>query len=175
MVQNSLLTEDKTQTEQYCHLLDVTMQCHQYRQDALIEILHDAQKAFGYLDKDTLTYIARGLKLPLSRIYGVASFYHLFSLKPKGQHTCEICVGTACHVKGASSLLKALEKEIALRPGETTSDGMVSMMTTYCIGTCGLALSVVYDDKILGQQTPELLLERVKGWLKDSKKLTSDN
>ena len=169
------MENNKTKTEQYCHLLDITMQCHQYRQDALIEILHDAQKAFGYLDQDTLTYIAKGLKLPLSRVYGVASFYHLFSLKPQGQHSCEICVGTACHVKGASSLLDILEQEIGLRPGDTTADGKVSLMKSHCIGTCGLALSVVYDKQILGQQTPELLLKRVKGWLQDKEQLTSDN
>ena len=161
-------TVRKVKTEQSCNLLDLTMQGNQYRQDALIEILHKAQEAFGYLDEDTLTYIARGLKLPLSRVYGVASFYHLFSLKPKGKHSCEVCVGTACHVKGASSLLEALEKEIALRPGETTPDGKVSLMTTHCIGTCGLALAVVFDDKILGKQTPESLMKQVKGWLQET-------
>ena len=88
-------------------VLDTTMKRNQYRQDALIEILHKAQEAFGYLEKDVLTYVARGLKLPLGRVYGVATFYHLFSLKPKGVHTCEICVGTACHVVRLVSSAKA--------------------------------------------------------------------
>ncbi|MGK7874537.1 MAG: bidirectional hydrogenase complex protein HoxE [Xenococcaceae cyanobacterium] len=146
-------------------VLDTTMKRNRYRQDALIEILHKAQESFGHLEPEVLEYVARGLKLPLSRVYGVATFYHLFSLKPKGKHTCEVCVGTACHVNGASALLKILEKQANLRPGQTTPDGKVSLMTTHCIGTCGMALAAVFDDKILGKQTPESLIETVKGWL----------
>jgi bidirectional [NiFe] hydrogenase diaphorase subunit len=145
-------------------VLDVTMKRNQYRQDALIEILHKAQGAFGYLEEDILIYIARALKLPLSHVYGVATFYHLFSLKPSGAHVCVVCMGTACYVKGGSALLEVLQQEVSLHPGETTSDGQVSLSTARCIGACGIAPAVVFDGEVSGKQTPEMVLERVKGW-----------
>lgn len=146
--------------------LDITMKRQQHRQDALIEILHQAQEAFGYLEEDVLIYIARRLKLPLSRVYGVATFYHLFSLKPSGAHTCVVCMGTACYVKGAGALLEKLYEETQLRPGETSPDGQMSLMTARCIGACGLAPAAVYDGKVAGQQTPESTIEHIKDWMK---------
>lgn len=146
-------------------LLEAEMNRHQHRQDSLIEILHKAQEMFGYLEEDVLTYVARRLKLPLSKVYGVATFYHLFSLQPKGKHTCTICTGTACHVKGAQTLLAKLRQELGLRPGETTTDGKISLDTTYCIGTCGLALATMYDTDIVGDQTPESLMAQMRTWL----------
>ena len=85
-------------------MLDATIKRYQYQQDALIEILHRAPELFGYLEMDVLLYIAHSLKLPPSRVYGVATFYHLFSLAPSGVHTCVVCTGTACYVKGAHRL-----------------------------------------------------------------------
>lgn len=148
-------------------VLDITMKRNQYRQDALIEVLHKAQEAFGFLEEDVLVYIARGLKLPLSRVYGVATFYHLFSLKPSGAHTCVVCLGTACYVKGGGEVLAVLEKEAGIQQGETTADGQVSLMTARCIGACGIAPAVVFDGTVAGKLTPEAALERVKGWLKE--------
>ena len=148
-------------------VLDATMKRNQFSQEALIEILHKAQEAFGYLEEDVLLYIARGLKLPLSRVYGVATFYHLFSLKPSGEHTCVVCLGTACYVKGAGALLETLKQEVHLQPGETTEDSKMSLVTARCIGACGIAPAVVYDGKVLGKQTSEALLEGVKPWLSD--------
>jgi bidirectional [NiFe] hydrogenase diaphorase subunit len=147
-------------------VLDITMKRNQYSQDALIEILHKAQEAFGYLEEDILLYIAHGLKLPLSKVYGVATFYHLFSLKPSGVHTCVVCLGTACYVKGANELLETLAQSAHLHPGETTPDGQISLMTARCIGACGLAPAAVFDGKVCGKQTPESLIENVKDWLK---------
>lgn len=144
--------------------LDVTMKRNQYRQDALIEILHKAQGAFGYLEEEVLEYIARSLKLPLSRVYGVATFYHLFSLKPSGAHTCVVCMGTACYVKGGDKVLAALEEHTGVHSGETTPDGQVSLVTARCIGACGIAPAVVFDGKVAPQQTPESVIERIKGW-----------
>ncbi len=145
-------------------VLDITMKRNQHRQDALIEVLHKAQEAFGYLEEDVLRYIARGLKLPLSRVYGVATFYHLFSLKPTGAHTCVVCLGTACYVKGGGEVLAALEKQTGIQSGETTPDGQISVMTARCIGACGIAPAVVFDGKVAGGQTPESTLERIKDW-----------
>ncbi|MBP0004723.1 MAG: bidirectional hydrogenase complex protein HoxE [Cyanobacteria bacterium SBC] len=148
-------------------VLDITMKRNQYRQDALIEILHKAQEAFGYLEEDVLAYIAHQLKLPLSRVYGVATFYHLFSLKPSGAHTCVVCLGTACYVKGGGDVLKALEAKAGVAAGETTPDGQVSLVTVRCIGACGIAPAVIYDGKVSGQQSPEDACARVAEWQTD--------
>ena len=140
------------------------MKRHQYKPDALIEVLHKAQESFGYLEEDVLTYIARGLKLPLSKVYGTATFYHLFSLKPSGAHTCVVCLGTACYVKGSSKVAEELEHELGIKIGETTSDGKISLMAARCIGACGIAPAVVFDGTVAGKQEPEMALARVKGW-----------
>jgi bidirectional [NiFe] hydrogenase diaphorase subunit len=145
--------------------LEVAMKRHQFRQDALIEVLHTAQQLFGYLELDLLYFIARNLKLPPSRVYGVATFYHFFTLKPKGRHMCVICTGTACYVKGADALLAAVRDEIHVEPGDTTDDGEVSLLTARCLGACGNAPVVVLDGMIHGYQTPDNLRRQVKGWL----------
>jgi bidirectional [NiFe] hydrogenase diaphorase subunit len=144
--------------------LDMTMKRHQYKSDALIEVLHKAQEAFGYLEEDVLIYVARGLKLPLSKVYGVATFYHLFSLKPSGAHTCVVCLGTACYVKGGDKVMQALELELGIKPGETTGDGRVSLVAARCLGACGIAPAVVFDGTVAGKLEPEGALARVKEW-----------
>jgi bidirectional [NiFe] hydrogenase diaphorase subunit len=148
-------------------VLDVTMKRHGFQQDALIEILHKAQDLFGYLELDILLYVAHGLKLPPSRVYGVATFYHLFTLKPQGEHTCVVCMGTACFVRGAGQILDALDREAHLKAGETTADKKVSLLTARCIGACGIAPAVIYDQNTAGHQTPEDVVAHLKGWLTD--------
>lgn len=146
-------------------ILDTTLKRCQFQQDALIEVLHKAQELFGFLEMDVLLYVARGLKLPPSRVYGVATFYHLFTLKPQGEHTCVVCMGTACFVKGAERLLTAVEAFSHIRAGETTPDDRLSLLTARCIGACGIAPVVVYDKTTAGQQTPEAVVARLKEWL----------
>lgn len=146
-------------------VLEVAMKRRQFRHDALIEILHTAQQLFGYLEPDLLYFIARRLKLPPSRVYGVATFYHLFSLKPQGKHTCVICTGTACYVKGADALLAAAGETAHIGAGETTPDGELSLLTARCLGACGNAPVVVLDGAVLGCQTPQDIVAQLKGWL----------
>jgi bidirectional [NiFe] hydrogenase diaphorase subunit len=146
-------------------LLEETMKRHHYRQDALIEILHAAQEHFGYLELDLLYFIARALKLPPSRVYGVATFYHFFTLKPKGKHTCVVCTGTACYVMGADDLLSAVSLACHVQPGEMTADGELSLLTARCLGACGIAPGVIVDGTVAGHQTPESLLRELKGRL----------
>jgi len=148
-------------------MLDARMRRHQHSPDALLEILHGAQELFGFLETDVLLYIARGLSLPPSRVYGVATFYHLFTLKPQGRHTCVVCMGTACFVKGADRLLAALSECADVKVGETTVDGNLSLLTARCLGACGLAPAVVYDRQTAGQQTPEQATARIRQWLGD--------
>jgi bidirectional [NiFe] hydrogenase diaphorase subunit len=148
-------------------LLDVAMKRQGYQQDALIEVLHKAQELFGYLEPDILFYVARGLKLPPSRVYGVATFYHFFSLKPQGAHTCVVCMGTACYVKGADQVLASVEQQAGIRAGETTPNGRLSLLTARCLGACGIAPAVVMDGAVRGHVTPEAVLVETKGWLTD--------
>jgi bidirectional [NiFe] hydrogenase diaphorase subunit len=102
------------------------------------------------------------LRVPLSRVYGAATFYHFFTLKPKGKHTCVVCTGTACYIKGASALLGAIEKTYGVKPGETTPDNELSVLTARCLGSCGLATAVVMDGAVLGKIGPEQLLGRIE-------------
>ena len=152
-------------TDKRSHLLEATMKQHQYRPDALIEVLHRAQELYGYLDINLLLPIAQRLKLPPSQVYGVATFYHFFSLAPKGEHTCVVCMGTACYVKQAAQLLSFLEKTTGIHAGETTADGQLSLMTARCLGACGIAPAVVFDDRLEGHQTVETVAERLAGCL----------
>lgn len=145
-------------------LLDASMKRHRFAPDDLIEVLHAAQGLFGFLKPDLLYYIAHHLKLPPSRVYGVATFYHLFTFAPKGEHTCVVCTGTACYVKGADRLLATIEEELGTAAGKTTADGRVSLSTARCLGACGLAPIIVYDGEVAGNQAPEAALERLKGW-----------
>ena len=149
--------------------LDIAMKRNHYRQDALIEILHKAQESFGYLEPEILEYIARQLKLPLSRVYGVATFYHLFSLKPSGVHNCVVCLGTACYVKGGGKIISAIEEKLGIHAGETTSDKQVSLMTARCIGACGIAPAVVFDGNVTGKQEPEKVLQKIEAWQEASR------
>lgn len=146
-------------------LLEVAIKRQQSRQDALIEVLHAAQELFGYLELDLLHFVARSLKLPLSKVYGVATFYHFFTLKPKGAHTCVVCTGTACYVKGANALLAAVTDAAHIASGETTPDDQLSLVTARCLGACGIAPAVVIDGAVHGHVTPAQLAGQVKGWL----------
>lgn len=157
--------ERKVGTDKRYKILEAHIKRLQYKQDTLIEVLHQAQALFGYLDEDTLKFIAHQLKLPLSRVYGVVTFYHFFKLKPQGEHTCVVCMGTACYVKGAGEILANIEKNIGIKPGQTTPDGKISLLTARCIGACGIAPAVVYDNEIVGKQTSENVLTKLKEWI----------
>ena len=146
-------------------ILEVHMKKHQFRHDALIEVLHKAQELFGYLEDDVLLFIAGKLRLPPSRVYGVATFYHFFTLKPKGEHTCVVCMGTACYVKGADKVVAAVQDKLKIKAGETTADNKVSLLTARCIGACGIAPAVVYDGAVTPRQTPEDALKQINQWV----------
>ncbi len=124
-----------------------------YRQDALIEILHAAQNAYGYLPLNVLAFITKELKVPPSRVYSTVTFYHFFSLKSKGEHTCLVCTGTACYVKGAQALLDEIENKFHIKPGEVTAGNKLGVQTARCIGACGLAPAVVIDDEVKAKVT----------------------
>jgi bidirectional [NiFe] hydrogenase diaphorase subunit len=159
------VAQDHPSGDKRFKMLEAAMKRHQFQPSALIEVLHAAQELFGYLEPDLLCFVARGLKLPPSKVYGVATFYHFFALKPKGEHTCVVCTGTACYVKGANDLLAAVGRAAGVAPGGTTPDGRLSLLTARCLGACGIAPAVVLDGAVRGRETAEALLNHVKGWL----------
>ena len=105
-------------------LVDATMRKHGNEPSALIESLHTVQESFGYLDDVALRYVAQSLRVPYSKVYGVSTFYHFFTLKPQGEHTCVVCTGTACYIKGAQRLVDTVGDTVGIKAGETTSDGI---------------------------------------------------
>ncbi len=141
------------------------MKRHQYRGDALLEVLHTAQELFGYLSTDLMRRISRGLKQPPSRVYGVATFYNFFTLKPQGIHTCALCMGTACYVKGADLVQKALEDQLEIVAGQTRPDGQATLRIARCLGACGLAPAAVFDGTVVGGLDSTKALKQVEGWL----------
>lgn len=142
-------------------LLLARMKKENFRPDALIEILHTAQNAYGHLPLKILRFIAKMLHLPPSRVYSTVTFYHFFSLRSKGEHTCLVCTGTACYVKGAQQLLNAVEDKHGLKPGQVSPGNELGVEVARCIGACGMAPVVVYDDEVLPTITPEKLLEKI--------------
>lgn len=144
--------------------IDAAMQRHGRRADALVEVLHVAQEAFGYLPEDVLAFVARGLGVPPSRVYGVATFYDLFRLAPRGEHVCTVCVGTACWVDGAAALLAAAEEAAGIRHDETTADGWISIAAVRCIGACGGSPVVAWDERLSGRETVEGVRAALDAW-----------
>jgi bidirectional [NiFe] hydrogenase diaphorase subunit len=144
--------------------VDATMRRMGQQSRSLIETLHAVQEAFGYLDEQALRYVAGSLRVPLSRAYGVATFYHYFTLKPAGKHTCAVCTGTSCHIKGSGELLATARRELGIEPGKTAPQGELSLISERCIGPCGLGPVVVYDEEVAAEETVEGLTTRLKGW-----------
>lgn len=140
------------------------MRRHGFARDALIETLHTVQEYFGYLDKSSLKFVAESLRVPLSQAYGVATFYHFFTLKPPGKHTCLVCLGTACYIKGAGQLLAAAEGSLNVKAGETTLDGNVSLVSARCIGSCSMAPAFVFDGEAVGNVNETVLRNKLEGW-----------
>jgi NADH-quinone oxidoreductase subunit E len=126
-----------------------------YEPSALIAVLQDVQKELRYLPRDALRLVAARLNLPLTRVYGIATFYKAFSLKPRGRHLISVCLGTACHVRGGVKILEALERGLGVQVGGTTTDERFSLETVRCVGCCGLAPVAVIDEDFHGKLTQE--------------------
>lgn len=145
---NQFYDADLPQTDPRVKLLNAKMKKESFKPDALIEILHNAQGSYGYLPPNVLRYIAMKLRLPPSRVFSTVSFYHFFSMKSKGDHTCLVCTGTACYVKGAQKILDEIEHKFHLKQGEVTEDNKLGVAAARCIGACGLAPAVIIDDEV---------------------------
>ena len=163
-----MTAQNQTNTESQGHpsgddrylSIDKSMRQFKYEKDSLLEVLNAAQEVFGHLSRDLLIYIATHLNVPLSQVYGVATFYHLFTFDPQGEHNCIICKGTACHVKGADEIIAALSDKFQIQAGETTEDGLFSLTIARCLGSCGLAPVIVLDGQVYGKETPDAVTRR---------------
>ncbi len=136
------------------------------RKRAVIQILQDLQGWFRWLSPETLEAVARELSVPLAHVYSVATFYRSFSLVPRGLHTCTVCMGTACHVRGGAAILEHFERKLGLRAGETSPNGEVTLERVNCLGACALAPLAVVDGRYYGQMTQakaDKILTSVKG------------
>ena len=139
-------------------VVDKHLKRRRYAQDQLIETLHIAQDVFGYLDDGILIYVARALRLPPSMVYGVTTFYQLFTFDPPGEHTCTVCTGTACFVKGADEIVGAVSQTYSVATGATTDDGRLTLKTARCLGSCGLAPVVLIDGEVTGSDGADAVL-----------------
>lgn len=157
-----------TAADKRTKLVEATMRRHGFRGNALIETLHTAQEAYGFLDDDLLRLVAKTLKLPLSKVYGVATFYNLFTLKPAGKHSCVVCLGTACYIKGAGRLMETLDREVGLKAGGTTPNGNLSLLTARCFGSCAMAPAAVIDGEMTGKIAPDAMVARLRKLAEDA-------
>ena len=134
-------------------------------QSTIIAVLQDVQEEFGYLPKDAIHTVSKEMNIPLSRVLSLATFFNAFSLEPKGKNPINVCMGTACHVRGAQLILEKLERELEIKSGETTQDGNFSVEEVRCVGCCGLAPVIMVGDEFHGK----LSQTKVPGVLKKYK------
>lgn len=128
----------------------------------LIAILHEVQSLYNYLPEEALRYLSKKIAVPLTRLYAIATFYHFFSLTPKGRHLINICLGTACHVKGSPRILSLVKRKLGIEEGETTADMEFTLDTVRCIGACSLAPVMVVDKDTHGSVTTTIVQEILK-------------
>ncbi len=119
-------------------------------QSSLIEVLHKSQEIFGYLSEEVQSYVAYRLNVPVTKVYGVVTFYSYFTTKPRGKYVINICMGTACFVKGSNLILEEFQRKLNIKAGETTEDGKFTIEVLRCVGACGLAPVVTVNDKVYG-------------------------
>lgn len=145
--------------DEVCRIIE----SHGYRRSALIGILQDIQGRLNYLPRKALIQVAKSLDIPLTTVYEVATFYKAFALEPKGRHTIQVCLGTACHVRGGERILSYLENRLEVTPGRTTRDGTFSLETVNCLGACALGPVMVIDKKYYGK----ISISRIESILKE--------
>ena len=143
--------------ESYTSKVDSIIDSYVDKNELLISLLQDIQAEFNYLPRDVLIKVSQRLDIPLSKVFSVATFFRAFSLKPRGRHLVTVCLGTACHVRGAQRMVDKLERDYALKPGGTTEDSRFTLETVNCLGCCALGPVVVVDGKYESQINPDKL------------------
>lgn len=142
-------------TEEQRIKLDEVIAAHKGQPGALMPVLQEAQEIYGYLPPEVQTYIAHGMGVPASEVYGVATFYAQFLLNPKGEHPISVCLGTACYVKGSGKLMNKITEILGIEGGEITDDRKFSLDATRCIGACGLAPVLTIGEDVYGRLEPK--------------------
>jgi NADH:ubiquinone oxidoreductase subunit E len=142
--------------------LKETIESHKETKGALIPVLHKVQTIYGFLPEDVLKIVSEELEVPMTEIYGVASFYSIFSLAPKGEHVIRVCLGTACYVRGSQLIIDEIGKELGIGVGKTTEDGKFTLEATRCLGACGLAPVMEIGEKVYGRLVPEAVSDILK-------------
>jgi len=142
--------------------LDEILNEYETEQGAVIPVLQRAQAVYGYLPRQVLEAIAQKMRVPVSHVYGVVTFYSQFYLTRRGRHIVRQCNGTACHVRGAARIIEVVEKELGIKAGETTPDYRLTYEVVYCLGSCGLSPTAMVDDEVVGHLVPERMVEIVR-------------
>lgn len=150
--------------------IDKIMKNHHWEETALISVLHEIENLYNYLPAWALKYISEKLNIPLIQVYGVASFYDAFHLKPRGNHHIRVCRGTACYLRGATQVFEALERELGIKEGETTQDQEFSLQSVHCVGACALAPVVVIGERYFDKTSPTKLRSVLKRAQKNNEK-----
>jgi len=140
------------------------------RPEDLIQVLHQVQEKLGYVPTEVQQSVAETLGVPLSRVYGVVTFYHYFRTRPVGKHIIRLCLGTACYVRGAEGVLKTLQDELGVEVGETSADGLFTLEVVRCLGTCSLAPVMMVDEVVHGRLNAEAVQELIQSYRKDENK-----
>ena len=141
--------------------LDEILEDYKGQNGVVIPILQRAQEVYGYLPKEVMAAISEKANIPLTRLYGVATFYAQFHLTRRGRHLIRVCDGTACHVRGAPRIIEEIENSIHVKPGGSDPDYKYTVEIVYCLGSCGLAPVTVVDDKVYGQTKPKDLTKKL--------------
>lgn len=142
----------------------------EYSESYLIAVLHQVQSVFGYLPQEIMDEVAEKMQIPTAHIWGVATFYHYFNLKPIGRHVVSVCMGTACYVKGADKVLETVKKHLNIEVGETTEDKLFTLHEARCLGACGIAPVIMVDDKIYGELDSKKTIDILNQYRKASEK-----
>ncbi|MCL1792590.1 MAG: NADH-quinone oxidoreductase subunit NuoE [Oscillospiraceae bacterium] len=152
-VQNQSCTCGKTEQETLYAQITNVIDLYKDKKGSLIQVLHLAQKIYGYLPLELQEFIAKNMDVPLSEVAGVVSFYSIFSAVPRGKHTIRVCLGTACYVRGGKRVVEHLQQKLGVSLGETTEDGLFTLEVARCIGACGLAPAMLIDDQVYRKVT----------------------
>lgn len=162
-----MITKDDSRLTELKAYIQETRQ-KEYPDSYLIAVLHKTQELFGFLPRELMDLIAEEMKIPTAHIWGVATFYHYFNLEAPGRHRIALCLGTACYVKGAGQIMRAIKDELKVEEGQVTEDGLFSLEGARCLGACGLAPVAMIDDKIVGELTPDKMVNIIRKMRKDA-------
>jgi len=152
---------DEGEVQKICKIKEVIKK-HRDTKGALIPVLHEAQEIYGYLPLKIQKIVSEGLEVPLAEVYGVVTFYSNFITSPKGQYKIQVCLGTACYVKGSAKIIEKVSETLGIEIGKSTKDGKFSLDAVRCIGACGLAPAMMINDDVYGQLVPDQIEEILK-------------